>query len=276
MPNLPNALYRSAQVRELDRVAIEERGIPGLTLMERAGKVAWDELQSNWTDAKNITVLCGGGNNAGDGYVLARLAIENNYSVRVLYINDPATLKGDAKAAADKLLATSTTCDKFSPEKISDADIIVEALLGTGIDREVCGEFQQAIEAINGSAKAVLSIDIPSGLNADTGRPMGAVVKADVTITFIGLKQGLFTGQGPEYCGRLVCSDLDVAEAIYNATTPSAERIDLENLVVLLPKRTRTAHKGNYGHVLIIGGDYGHGSATDLLENLNANWHRQG
>ncbi|MCZ6525888.1 MAG: NAD(P)H-hydrate dehydratase [Gammaproteobacteria bacterium] len=270
MLTLPTSLYRAEDVRELDRIAIEQHGIAGISLMERAGLAAWDVLQTSWPAANNIVVLCGGGNNAGDGYILARLAAEHHCSVRVLTTHQPAALKGDARTAADKLLAQGVSCEAFAADLLAGADVIVDALLGTGIDRQVSGEFQQAIEAINASGKDVLAIDIPSGLNADSGCPMGSAIRADVTITFIGLKQGLFSGEAAAYSGKILFSDLDVPPDVYHAVASSAQRMELAQLSRLLPKRSRSSHKGHYGHVLLIGGDAGFVGAVMMASEAAA------
>lgn len=259
---IPTSLYRAAQVQELDRVAIEDKGIAGITLMERAGKAAFDILAGNWPQAKTIAVVCGAGNNGGDGYVVARLAHETGYKVRLLPKRPPEKLSGTAREAADKLLAAGVEPLECTPDNLAGADIIVDALLGTGLDSEVKADWRPLIEAINANASPVLAIDIPSGLHADTGQVMGVAVKAAVTPSFIGLKQGLFTGSGPEYSGRVMFDDLGVPEEIYSSQTPASQRINYSLLKYLLPRRGRSAHKGHYGHVLIVGGSPGFSGAA--------------
>lgn len=269
--SLPYSLYSAAQVRELDRIAIEEHQIPGIQLMHQAGQAAWQVLQSNWSDARNICVVCGAGNNAGDGYILAKLAFEKHFNINLLTLSAPEKLHGDAKKSYQAVSEMGIPCQAFDPRSLSAAEVIVDAILGTGIDRDVGGGYAEAIAAINSSGRPVLSIDIPSGLNADTGKVMGQAIKAQITVTFIGLKTGLFTGQGPEYCGQVVFSDLDVPEAIYEQVPSTKERIELEGLpVVSLPRRRRDAHKGDYGHVLIIGGDYGFAGAARMASEAAA------
>jgi len=262
MAHLPISLYRASQVRDLDHVAINTHLIPGITLMHRAGYAAWDTLRYSWPDAKNISVICGSGNNAGDGYVIARYALENNCSVRVLYLKDPANLKGDAKTAAAEFKAKNGACLDFIPALLADVDVIVDALLGTGIDREVDAKYRQVIEAVNASGSPVLSIDLPSGLNANTGEIMGVAVHADKTISFVGLKQGMFTGMGADYCGDISYSDLDIPNLIYDEVPSSAERIEYGLIKKLLAERSQTSQKGDFGHVLLIGGDYGMAGAV--------------
>ena len=267
MPALPAELYTAAQVRELDRLAIEERGIPSLTLMERAGADALDALTGRYPGARNLVVLCGGGNNAGDGYVLARLARQAGLEVRVIALVEPDRLKGDAAASARKYLQTGSVETTVS---IKSADIIVDALLGSGLNRPVEGVFAEAIEAVNGSAAPALSLDIPSGLNADTGVRLGSAVKANATITFIGLKRGLFTAEGPEFCGEVLFSDLGAPADIHAAVGAEARLTRHDEVIRNLPPRARHAHKGSYGHVLVIGGDYGYQGAAILAASAAA------
>ena len=258
---LPAELYTANQVRELDRIAIEQQGIPSITLMERAGGSALDVLTRRYPDASNLVVICGGGNNAGDGYVLARLARQAGLNVRVVALVEPGQLKGDAAAGAQKYLHTGTVEDALS---IDGADIIVDALLGSGLNRQVDGVFAEAIGLVNGSAVPVLALDIPSGLNADTGVCMGTAVRADTTLTFIGLKRGLFTAQGPDFCGEVLFSDLATPVDIYSGVSADARLIEPVEVMRNLPARPRHAHKGRYGHVLVIGGDYGYLGAALL------------
>ena len=260
MSNLPHALYRAAQVRKLDQIAIVEHGIPGITLMEHAGAAAWQALRAVWPAARRITVVCGSGNNAGDGYVLARLARAQDCTVRVMLLANPAQLTGDAATAARGLPATGIACETFSPQRLADSDVIVDALLGTGLDRPISGAYLDAIQALNQSRRDILSLDIPSGLHADSGQVMGAAVKAHTTVTFIGLKAGMFTGSGPEYSGQVIFSDLDVPADIYTGIKPCASRIQSAELA----RRARDAHKGDFGHVLVIGGDYGYAGAVRM------------
>jgi NAD(P)H-hydrate epimerase len=270
MPTLPVLLYRAAQVRELDRSAIEDHGIPGITLMQRAGSAAWGLLKKTWPQAGKIAVVCGSGNNAGDGYILAGLALLDGYDVELFALGDPARLHGDAARAAGESLALVPVQAAPEPVQLLGADVIVDAILGTGLDRDVSGNYLQAIAAINQSARPVLAIDIPSGLNADTGKIMGAAVHADVTLSFIGLKQGMFTGQGAECCGKIVFDDLDIPAAVYDAVDYTCKRTDFAATADLLPRRSAATHKGSYGHVLLVGGDYGYAGAIRMAAEAAA------
>jgi NAD(P)H-hydrate epimerase len=265
--HLPTALYRAAQVRELDRIAIEEAGIPGSTLMERAGTAAFSALRAHWPAKRCIAVVCGVGNNAGDGFVLARLAGQAGLQVGVYQVGDAERLKGDALAAAEAWRATGGSIQTFAEGCLAGdylADAVVDALFGTGLDREVEGPWRTAVEAMNGSRVPVLAIDIPSGLHADSGRVLGVAVRARVTVTFIGLKQGLFTGQGPDRCGEVLFDDLRVPPSIYEKTPAASLRLTWEELRACLAPRQRTAHKGHFGHVLVVGGDHGMSGAARM------------
>lgn len=264
MRELPFELYRAAQVRELDRIAIEERGIPGAVLMGRAGAAAFALLRQRWPDARRIVILCGGGNNGGDGYVVARLARQAGLDAQVLALAGIERLRGDALGAARDASAAGVPIRPFSIAALADAELIVDALFGTGLEREVNGPGREAIQLINAQEMPVLALDLPSGLHADTGAVLGEAVRASATITFIGLKQGLFTAQGPSCCGDLHFADLEVPEDIYPALHPASWRYAGDDLPKLLPRRPRSAHKGQFGHVLVIGGDLGLAGAARL------------
>ncbi|MES9904754.1 MAG: NAD(P)H-hydrate dehydratase [Sedimenticola sp.] len=260
---LPRTLYRAGQVRELDRIAIEEQGIPGLTLMERAGAAAFRLMRSRWPNAADITVVCGIGNNGGDGYILARLAIEAGLRAEVLYLGKLERLQGDADTAATAYRTAGGVVHPFQglPQQ---TDLIVDALLGTGLEREVVGEWRQAFDAINGHPAPVLALDLPSGIHSDNGRAMGVAVRAAATISFIGLKQGLFTGDGPDYGGKVFFNSLDVPEAVYRQSTAAAYRVDWWQQRVKFGRRSRTAHKGLLGHLLVVGGERGYAGAVRM------------
>jgi hydroxyethylthiazole kinase-like uncharacterized protein yjeF len=257
-------LYTAEQVRELDRTAIEEAGIPGYALMSRAGAVAWDALRGDWPEARRIVVVCGTGNNGGDGYVLARLALQAHCRVRVLQGGEGARIGGDALNARDAYLAAGGEIQADDLEGLPDAEVIVDALFGTGLDRALEGGWLAMVKAINRAGVPVLSIDIPSGLHADSGAVLGAAVKANRTVTFIGRKQGLYTGQAAEFTGKITFSDLGAPANIYERVAPSAHLLTAPPLGALAAPRPRATHKGANGHVLVIGGDHGMNGALRL------------
>lgn len=262
---MPRELWTAAQVRELDRRLIEEHGIAGRQLMERAGAAAFDAIAQRWLSCRALTVVCGAGNNAGDGYVVARLAMRSGMEVRVLAVADPERLRGDAALAWADFRASGGTFDHWDGAGDPGGHgPIVDALLGTGLDRTLAGPFRAAVESINAASRPVVALDIPSGLQADTGCILGNAVRADLTVCFIGLKLGLFTGRGPAFSGRVVFAGLDAPDGLERGLSPVAHRLEAGMLGDWLPRRPRDAHKGRFGHVLVIGGDQGMGGAVRL------------
>ncbi len=251
-PQATDRLYRAEQVRAMDRFAIDTLGIPGIELMNQAGSAAFTALRQRWPNARVVSVVCGSGNNGGDGYVLARLALQAGMDVRVYPLSPPDKLQGDALTAFLDYNESGGSALEFVPANFEGAQVLVDGLLGTGLVREVTGLYADVIRAMNQFNGGVLALDIPSGLHADTGRRLGEAVKADLTVTFIGLKQGLFTGEGPEHCGQVVFDDLDTSHSVQASQTPSAWLLPPWHTG--LPRRSRGAHKGNFGRVLVVGG----------------------
>ncbi|HEX6998534.1 MAG TPA: NAD(P)H-hydrate dehydratase [Gammaproteobacteria bacterium] len=251
---LPREIYSTAQVRELERAASERHGIPSYELMRRAGTAAFELLRREWPAARRIAVCCGPGNNGGDGYTVARLAHGAGLEVRAVAASAPERLRGDAARAHADAAAAGVPIEPWKPGDGWRADVLVDALFGIGLAREVTGELADVVEAINAAGLPVLALDIPSGLESDTGMPLGRAVRAAVTVTFIGLKQGLFLGRAPDYCGRLELADLAVPGA---ALEPPLKRLLVDDLAAALPRRPRTAHKGTNGRLLVVGGGPG-------------------
>lgn len=258
---LPSALYSAAQVRDLDTRLIAA-GTPGFELMQRAAQAAWRALRRRWPQTTRVDVLAGSGNNAGDGYLLAALAQKAGWTVRVLAVGDPQRLAGDARLAFEAAQTAGVTVLPWSTGA-SLQGVLVDALLGTGLSGEVRRPYREAIEAINASGLPVLALDIPSGLCADSGRVLGCAARADLTVTFIGLKLGLVSGEGPALVGDLVFDDLRAEPAILAAAPVTARRLTAAGLQPL-PARRRDAHKGDFGRLLVIGGDAGTGGAALL------------
>lgn len=261
---LPTAIYTAEQVRTLDRIAIEEMGIAGYTLMCRAGEAAVAALRRRWPAARSIAVYCGAGNNAGDGYVVARLAGDLGLSVRVIAVVPPDRLSGDAARAWQDYRKQGGTFGPFDARGVPEEDILVDGLLGSGLDRELRGDFLAAVAAMVAAGRPVLSLDIPTGLHADTGLPLGAAVRADLTVTFVGLKQGLFVGEGANYRGTLEFAGLGIPSAVHTRVEPPIERLTEASVKAILPPRPRTAHKGDAGSLLLVGGGPGMSGAIRL------------
>jgi NAD(P)H-hydrate epimerase len=264
MDALPVEIYSVATVRDVDRAAIDGKGVPGYTLMTRAGDFAVAQAIAAFPDARRWQVVCGAGNNAGDGYVVARLANEKGIDVSVMAIVDPAKLTGDAATAHADYVAAGGEVMAWSGALDPDATLLIDGLLGSGLDRELDGEFAAAVAAMNALDTPVVALDIPTGLHGDTGSVMGSAVRADLTVTFVGLKQGQFLGRGPELRGLLRFTDLDIPADCYKDKTVELYRISGDFVAGLLPRRDRTAHKGDFGHVLVVGGGRGMPGAAVL------------
>lgn len=254
---LPTAIYNTVQIRQLEKLAYQECKLTEDELMERAGLAAYEALITRWPEANRILVFCGNGNNGGDGYVLARIAAENKKEVEIFQVGDHAYLKGPALNAANKCIAAKIAIKYFTINNQINADVIVDSIFGIGLNKDVADIFATAVHTINSSNIPVLAIDIPSGLQADNGTVLGTAIRAKMTITMIGLKLGLITGAGLAYCGEINCANLLLPEKLFNEITPLAQRLNQSLIPQVLKSRSRDAHKGNFGHVLIIGGDYG-------------------
>jgi len=259
MPPSDNALYGVAEIRAVERHAIEQLNIPGFELMRRAAGAAFEQLRLRWPDETSLQICCGAGNNAGDGYLLATLAMQAGMQVRTCSVIDPQQLKGDALSAYQHYLAAGGSCSAFD-ETAAPQGVVVDALLGTGLSRPVEPPFSTAIDWINASGRPVLALDIPSGLHADTGCALGCAVRADLTVSFIALKGGLVTGEAADYCREIVCADLGLPPGVLEPYRPKARLLRQPPF----PPRPRSAHKGRFGHVLLIGGNLGFSGAIRL------------
>jgi hydroxyethylthiazole kinase-like uncharacterized protein yjeF len=262
---LPERVLRAAQVRELERLAIERCGVTEYDLMYRAGAAALRVLVQRWPAARTLAVVCGAGNNAGDGLVVARLARAAGLAVAVLLLVPADKLRGAAALAADACRAAGVELAPFGARALASAEVIVDALLGTGLTRSVEGEFAAAVEAMNAAGVPVLALDVPSGLDADTGWPQPVAVRAAATVTFLALKPGLFLGAAPDHCGELEFASLELPPDFGTAAVPAAmRRLTFEDLRRALPRRPRSAHKGSSGRLLLVGGGPGMAGAIRL------------
>lgn len=261
---MPTDIYSVACVREFDRAAIEAEGIAGYTLMTRAGSAAVRMARQAFAQARHWQVICGAGNNAGDGYVVARLAAREGIRVTVTAVVDPSSLRGDAKTAFDEFAAGGGIAAPWRGTLDADADLLVDALLGSGLIRDVEGDFAACVSAINEHTAPVAALDIPTGLNGDTGDVMGCAVRADLTMTFVGLKSGLFLNDGPDHSGAIRFAGLGIPDSCRQRCRPTFRRIGDGMIRAALPRRPRTAHKGHHGHVLVVGGGAGMPGAARL------------
>jgi NAD(P)H-hydrate epimerase len=254
-------LYATATLRRIEARRIAACG--GYTLMGRAAEALDREIDQRWPLAQRITIVCGPGNNGGDGYVLARRLQAKHREVRVHALNGQLPGVGDgARAATDWIAAGGRTTPV--PERLNPADVVVDALFGIGLTRPLEGAAAAAVAAINRQNAPVLAVDLPSGLCADRGRVLGAAVRATATVTMLTGKPGLLTGEGPALTGALTLAPLLAAGETEPAEAPDLELIGAGWLPQWLPPRKRTAHKGDFGHVLLAGGDYGMAGAIRL------------
>ena len=261
---MQTVIYQTQQIRQLEKLAMEN-GISGTELMERAGRSAFDFMCRHWSQAHKIKVFCGAGNNGGDGYVLARLAHEHGMKVTIYQVGDHAHLKDEARHAYDACRTAKVPMAPFNAQlEIQSPDLVIDALCGIGIKGNLREDFVTAIEKMQALDVPVFALDIPSGIDADTGSVSGAAVRASATITFIGLKLGLLTGSGVAYAGELICHDLRLPVSLYDNVQPVAEKIIFDQYSPYLKPRSRDWHKGLSGHVLIIGGDAGFSGAPRM------------
>jgi NAD(P)H-hydrate epimerase len=257
---IQDALFSAKSVAQLDRIAIEEQGIAGIILMKRAGRALLDELLESFGSPSLLSIFCGSGNNAGDGYIVAALAAAKNIPVQVVELS--AKLSPDAAQAKQYAEQANVSFVAFDSSVDIAEGVIVDSLLGTGFYGELRQQYGEAIQLINDCGLPVVAADIPSGLNPDSGHIAEVAVAADITVTFIGAKQGLFTGKGPAVCGEVIFHSLDVPEQIFDQVPATAELLDLFELMDLMPQLSIDGHKAQRGHAMVIGGDHGFGGAV--------------
>lgn len=245
-------LYTAEQARRIDQQA-QQHGLTGLVLMKRAADFAFQVLKKQWPDAKTLGILCGTGNNGGDGYALAKIAHIAGYSIRLFQINEPPQ-QGDAASARQEAEALGIFSQALDAQALLECDLLVDGLFGIGLNRPLDEAWQAIIELINLAPRPVLALDIPSGLDATGGEVLGAAIEAEHTATFIVAKTGLFLNQGPDHAGEIHLSSLDIAEELLKLETPVATSWQAQDI----PQRTRAhhSHKGTFGTALLIGGDH--------------------
>ncbi len=257
------ALYTVEQVRRLDRRAIESGAIAGFELMQRAAAAAFATLVRRWPGAHRVLVLAGSGNNGGDAFLLARLAQAHGLRVHVL-AQDARSEGGDAGAARAAWQGDGAAIGTIdATTHLPDADVIVDGLFGTGLGRPIEGPVARLVAMLAEHPAPVLALDVPSGLDADTGIANGPVVTAAATVSFVGWKRGLFTADGRDRCGALELATLDIPEALRDEIAADAELLDAD-AATCLPPRLGNVNKGTFGHVLAIGGDDGMAGAVRL------------
>lgn len=246
-------------------------GIDSNTLMARAGAAAFKRALRRFPEARRWLVLAGAGNNAGDGFVIARLARSEGLEVQTLLLSPASPPRGDAAIQFEAMTAAGVPVAPFAGGALPQADLIVDAMLGIGLDRPLAGRYLDAVRAVNESGAPVLAVDIPTGIHADSGAAMGAAVRATLTVTFIAGKCGLFLGDAPDHAGERVLEPLgdvppeQLREVEAGADAQSRLRIFAgQDCRGMLSARRRADHKGRFGHVLVVGGGAGMGGAALL------------
>ncbi|MFH1028028.1 MAG: NAD(P)H-hydrate dehydratase [Pseudomonadota bacterium] len=260
-------------MQETDRRAIEEFGIHGLELMENAGRGCVDEVIAEFGLKGRAVIMSGKGNNGGDGYVIARLLSQKGWSIKVIILAEHEQIGGDAAVNLEKIPAALTNfcihegqLSALHMDDIFQADVVIDALLGTGLRSDVSGIYLEAIELINASGRPVLSVDIPSGIHGTTGRVLGAAIRAYITVTFAFAKLGHVLYPGAEHTGRLVVADIGVPQKLIESAS-GYDFLNEETIRPMLYRRDRQAHKGVFGHCLIIAGSTGKTGAASLSAN---------
>lgn len=260
-------LVTAREMREIDRRAMEEYAIPGVVLMENAGRSVADAVERllGGLGGKKVVVLCGKGNNGGDGFVAARHLLQRGAAPKVFLSCAPEEITGDAAVNLTIWQRLGQECFQLATSgslqllKIAllQADAVVDALYGTGFRGKATGQAGRAIEAVNAAGKPVVAVDLPSGLEADTGRVNGPCIRATVTVTFGLPKIGLVLDPGVEYCGKLVVADISLPRVLIDGAAPDRYLLTSELVSSWFAPRPATAHKGDFGHVLVVGGSRG-------------------
>ncbi|GGD55561.1 NAD(P)H-hydrate dehydratase [Pseudoxanthomonas indica] len=256
-------LYDTLAARGLDERATALVGGDAFELMQRAGQAAWRHLLESWPHAQRIVVICGPGNNGGDGYVLARAALRSGRRVSVVHLREHVPRTPSAQRACTEYVSAGGHVDLFE-DTLPAADLLVDALFGIGLSRAPDAATARLIGALNQQTVPVLALDVPSGVDADRGQVPGAAVLATRTLQFIAEHPGLRTGAALEYTGACMLDDLDVPLEAFEFIAPSAHGLRHEALARWLLPRRRNTHKGESGRVLCIGGDHGSGGAIAL------------
>jgi NAD(P)H-hydrate epimerase len=266
-------IVTAAQMQALDRRAIEEAHVPSLTLMERAGAGVATALSQVFgpLQGKVVTVCCGKGNNGGDGFVVARLLKQQRVRVQALLLAKPDSLAGDAgimyrrfvRLAGASAVQTSPSAER-TRSLLGNSQLIVDALLGTGLSAPVTGAYRTMIEAINDSGVPVTAVDLPSGIHADTGAVLGAAVRAMLTVTFAQPKLGLYLGAGIDHAGTVRIVDIGIPPSFAESVDSRISLLTPQQIRRLLPRRLPSSHKGTYGHAAIIAGSVGKTGAAAM------------
>ncbi len=262
-------------MQSMDRISIQEKEIPGLALMERAGTGVTDHLCDYFPDTlrSRVAIIAGKGNNGGDGYVVARQLRERGGRATVFLLGKSEDIRGDAKENLDRWKAMEGTIVeipdletfKVNQQASGEHDIILDGIFGTGLNSEVRGFYRTIIDFLNGLGKSIVAIDIPSGLNASSGKILGTVIKADLTVTFALPKLGCVLFPGAEYVGKLEVVDIGIPDEVVDQHDVRDFILEARDILQFFPDRNSESHKGDFGHLLIIAGSVGKVGAAALV-----------
>jgi len=261
-------------MKELDRKTILKHVVSGETLMERAGEGVFRAIKKNFSEevSRGVTIVCGKGNNGGDGYVVARFLLQDGVQVFTFILGSKKDIKGDARLNLNRLIKLNARIIEISAGDdlrknagiMEKSGLIVDAIFGTGLSSGVTGMHRDVIEFINSLGKPVVSIDIPSGLSSDTGKILGCAVRADLTVTMGLPKLGQFLGHGIDYVGDLSVVDIGIPLSLVDSISSPYNLLDESELSGLFPRRRKGSHKGDFGHLLILAGSIGKTGAAAL------------
>ena len=268
-------LVTAAEMRALDHAAIDERKIPSLRLMENAGRAVVLEMQRQFGPlrGKTVTVVSGKGQNGGDGFVIARMLRERGSQARVLLLPPPSALVGDAATTLRKYkrrggrtyhVLDDPSASRVVEPLLRESDFLVDAIFGTGLNAPVQGLAAGVISLMNQSGRPIVAVDLPSGLDADSGQILGIAIQASLTVTLARPKRGLYIGDGPNIAGRIRVGDIGIPPELVAIAKIPLKLLDPASLRIFLPKRKRAAHKGSFGHAGIIAGSSGKTGAAAM------------
>ena len=259
-------LYTAKETKKIDNLAIKEKEISGYSLMQRAAEFALDVILKEFGPLEELVIFCAKGKNSGDGFLLGSLAKEFGLNVTIVTCCPSKEIKGVSSKAFKEMKASKAriiSINSIGKLKVSRKAVIVDALIGTGIKGNLRKNIKDSILALNrlGTKLPVVSLDIASGVNPDTGEVKDICVYADITITFVAQKRGCFTSIGKKVSGEVMYSDLEIPKKLFTKVTATSSIVNFEEYIDKVVYREQDAHKGNFGHVLVIGGDRGLGGA---------------
>ena len=259
-------LYTASETRKIDNLAIKEKGISGYSLMQMAAEFTLDVILREFSPVEELIIFCSKGKNSGDGFLLGSFAKEFGLEVTIVMSNTSNVIKGVSRKAFEEMkdakvkIISTKSVEKL---KVSNKAVIVDALIGTGLKGNLKKNIKESILALNklGVKLPVLSLDIPSGVNPDTGDADDIAVYADITASFVAQKRGCFTSVGKKFSGEIIYSDLEIPKNLFSKIISTSYVVDYEDSISKVVYREQDAHKGHFGNVLIVGGDRGLGGA---------------